>query len=143
SSNRKIDLGPVTMIELKKWKLACLKNPLDLIFCNDKGRPINYTNMVRRHFHPALEAAGLPRMKFHGLRHTYASLLIAQGENIKYIQTQLGHSSPTVTLNVYAHLTASTNSKAACRLENTVLGGDSSRMVADTKKGISENPITP
>jgi len=37
----------------------------------------------------------------HDLRHTYASLLIEQGENIKYIQVQLGHSSPTVTLDVY------------------------------------------
>jgi integrase len=54
------------------------------------------------------------------LRHTYASLLIEQGENIKYIQTQLGHSSPTVTLNIYAHLMNDVNQEAACRLENTV-----------------------
>jgi len=47
--------------------------------------------MVRRYYHPALEAAGLPRIRFHDLRHTYASLMINQGENIKYIQTQLGH----------------------------------------------------
>jgi integrase len=46
--------------------------------------------------------------------------LIEQGENIKYIQSQLGHSSPTVTLNVYAHLMKKVNQAAACRLENTV-----------------------
>ena len=51
-----------------------------------------------------LKAAGIPQIRFHDLRHTYASLLLAQGENIKYVQNQLGHSSPTVTLNVYAHL---------------------------------------
>jgi integrase len=55
------------------------------------------------------------------VRHTYASLLIAQGENIKYIQTQLGHSNPTVTLNVYAHLMEKTNPAAAKRLEKTIL----------------------
>ena len=54
------------------------------------------------------------------LRHTYASMLIEQGENIKYIQKQLGHSSPTVTLNVYAHLMKPVNQEAACRLENTI-----------------------
>ena len=53
-----------------------------------------------RHFNPALERSGLPRIRFHDLRHTYASLLFEQGENPKYIQTQLGHSNPTVTLNI-------------------------------------------
>jgi hypothetical protein len=68
---------------------------------------------------------------FHDLRHTYASLLIEQGENLKYIQNQLGHSNPTVTLNVYAHLMNQTNQESACRLENTVLGKDGCKMVAE------------
>ncbi len=76
-------------------------------------------------------------IRFHDLRHTYASLLIEQGENIKYIQSQFGHSSPTVTLNVYAHLMKPTNQEAVCRLENTVFG---SRLVTKwsqkTKKGL-------
>ena len=78
--------------------------------------------MVRRHFIPALKAAGLPLIRFHDLRHTYASLLIEQGENIKYIQTQLGHSSPTVTWNVYAHLINEFNPEAVTRLEKTIFG---------------------
>jgi len=53
---------------------------------------------------------------------TFASFLIGQGENLKYIQSQLGHSSPTVTMNVYAHLMKSTNQEAACRLETRFLG---------------------
>ena len=57
--------------------------------------------------------AKLGKIRFHDLRHTYASLLIEQGENIKYIQSQLGHSSPTVTLNVYAHLMKPVNQEAA------------------------------
>ena len=76
-------------------------------------------NMTSRHFHPALKAAGLPKVRFHDLRHTYASLLIEQGENIKYVQNQLGHATPTVTLNVYAHLMKPANQEAVCRLENT------------------------
>ena len=60
--------------------------------------------------------------------------LIEQGENLKYIQTQLGHSSPTVTLNVYAHLMKPTNQEAACRLENMVFGGNGSKMVANKRE---------
>jgi len=73
---------------------------LGLVFPSGTGGPIDHHNMVNRHFIPALKAAGLPRIRFHDQRHTYASLMIDQGENIKYIQSQLGHSSPMVTLNV-------------------------------------------
>jgi integrase len=122
TSNRRIDLGPMVMTELKNWKLACPPSNLDLMFPNEAGEPINYSNMVNRHFLPALKGAGLPKIRFHELRHTYASLLIHQKENIKHIQNQLGHSNPMVTLNVYAHLMESRNHEAACRLENTIFG---------------------
>lgn len=65
---------------------------------------------------------GIGLIRFHDLRHTSASLLIEQGENIKYIQKQLGHSSPTATLNVYAHLMRPVNHEAMARLEDTVFG---------------------
>ncbi len=104
-SNRRVDIGPTTMRALKEWKLACPPGNLDLIFPTEKGTPMNHNNMVNRYFRPALKSAGINIIRFHDLRHTYASLLIGQGENIKYIQTQLGHSNPTVTLNVYAPLT--------------------------------------
>ena len=74
--------------------------------------------------------AGISRIRFHDLRHTYASLLIEQGENIKYIQSQLGHSTPSITLDVYAHLMKPTNPEAACRLENSIFEGDGSKTVA-------------
>jgi len=71
TSNRFIDLGPVTITELKKWKLACPVCELDLVFPNQAGNPINHNNLVSRYFNPALKAAGLPRMRFHDLRHSY------------------------------------------------------------------------
>ena len=129
SSNRKIDLGPSMMADLKKWKIACPPNELDLIFPNEAGGPLDHNNVVRRYFNPALKKAGIERIRFHDLRHTYASLLIEQSENIKYIQTQLGHSSPTVTLNIYAHLMKDVNQEAACRLEDTVFNATGHKMV--------------
>lgn len=130
TSNRRIDLGPAMMIELKRWRLARLKNRSNLVFPNDSGNPMNYSNVVNRYFKPALVKAELPSMRWHDLRHTFASLLIHQGENIKYIQSQLGHSSPTVTLNVYAHLMSPVNQESACRLEKTIFSANGSKLVA-------------
>ena len=120
TSYRRIDLGPEVMKALKRWKLECPLNDHDLMFPSKYNQPLNESCMVRKYFKPSLKAAKLPVIRFHDLRHTYASLMIEQGENIKYIQTQLGHSSPTVTLNVYAHLLKDVNAAAACRLENAV-----------------------
>jgi integrase len=121
ASRRQIDLGPMVLTALKRWKLACPKTELDLIFPGPKGKPLQHSNMLRLHFHPALTAAGLPRVRFHDLRHTYASLLIDQGETVVYIQKQLGHSKPTETLNIYSHLMEKHRPEAAAKLENGIV----------------------
>jgi integrase len=130
TSNRRVDLGPSTIAELKKWKLACNPNDLDLVFPNDAGQPIDRGNLINRYFNPALEKVKASGARFHDLRHFYASMLIAQGEPLPYIQKQLGHSSPNVTLNVYTHLIKQSNQGAVTRLENAVLKNDGSKMVA-------------
>ena len=137
TSNRKIDLGPAMIAELLVWQIFCLKNELDLIFPNQAGGPIDHNNLVNRHFNPALKVAGLPKIRFHDLRHTYASLLIEQGENVKYIQSQLGHSNPSVTLNVYAHLMRPYNQESAQRLEDSVFAVTGHRMGTNAKKGVT------
>jgi len=138
TSNRKIDIGPSVMRELKAWKLACPPNALDLIFPNEVGKPLDHGNVLQRHFYPALKTANLPTIRFHDLRHTYASLLIEQGENIKYIQSQLGHANPTVTLNVYAHLMKPVNQEAAVRLDKVVFEKSGDQMETKTKQGATE-----
>ena len=118
------------MGELKEWRIACPPNGLDIVFPNGAGKPMNHNNMVSRHFDQATEKAGIGKIRFHFLRHTFASLLIAQGEDIKYIQKQLGHSSPTVTWNVYAHLMKPVNQTAARRLESTIFQSNGGSLVA-------------
>jgi len=63
TSNRRIDLGPAMMTDLKRWRLACLKNRLQLVFPNESGNPMNYSNAVNRYFKPALTKTGLPPMR--------------------------------------------------------------------------------
>ena len=136
TSNRRIDIGPSVLRILKEWRLACPRTELDLVFPNSASGPIDQSRLLKKYFYPAIKRTNLPKIRFHDLRHTYASLLIEQGENIKYIQSQLGHASPSVTLNVYAHLMKPINQEAACRLEKAVFKNDGSNMVAENKKRI-------
>jgi integrase len=77
---------------------------------------------------PALRAAGLPeRFRIHDLRHTCASLLIAQGEYPKAMQEHLGHSSIQVTMDRYGHLFPDQSERLAEALENTYQAAVKSR----------------
>jgi len=64
--------------------------------------------IVNRHFKPLLRCAGLPEStRWHDLRHTYATLLLAQGTHPTYVQRSLGHTSVQLTLDRYSHWTPS------------------------------------
>jgi len=120
SSRRKVDAPPQTMRALKEWKLACPVNDLDLIFTNEVGKPMSSINMYNRVYLPALKKAGLKRIRFHNLRHTYASIQIDIDANPKYIQSQMGHSSIKITMDTYGHLMKEVNQKAASKLGNAL-----------------------
>ncbi len=121
-SQRRIMMPLILSNELRRHKLMNGQNSLDLVFTNRDGNLIDPDNLVRREFYPALENAGLRRIRFHDLRHTYVSLLLSQGENIKFVQSQLGHASAKTTLDRYGHLMPNLEYGAAKRLENAVFG---------------------
>jgi integrase len=73
-----------------------------LVFPNTLGGPMDYTNLVPRHFKPLLRRAGLPDIRFHDLRHTCATLLFTRGVHPKIVSEMLGHSSVSITLDVYS-----------------------------------------
>ena len=101
---RKVDISQDLVLELQKWMLACPKGKGDFVFPNSQGGASDHQHAVNRHFNPALRRAKLRKVSFHSLRHTNASIRIQAGQNIKYIQTQLGHSSVQITLDIYGHL---------------------------------------
>ena len=90
------------------------------VFCNAVGKPIEVGNMIRRSFRPLLVKAGLPIMKFHELRHSAASLLLSMGVHPKIVQELLGHSTVSITLDIYSHALPSLQEEAINRL-NTLL----------------------
>jgi integrase len=75
-----------------------------LIFPNTLGGYADYTNLMPRHFKPLLRRAGLPDIRFHDLRHTRATLMLAVSTNPKEGQETLGHANVSVTLDIYSHL---------------------------------------
>lgn len=84
-----------------------------LVFTNEVGRPIEATNLRKRFFQPLLERAGLPRIRFHDLRHTAATLLLGEDVNPKIVSERLGHSRVGITLDLYSHVTPTMQHKAA------------------------------
>jgi integrase len=123
TSVRAIAVPPTLAAELKRHRMASrFKGDDELVFPSDRGTPLDGNNMVRRIFAPALKKAGLPQIRFHDLRHTYASLLIAQGEHPKLISEQLGHASVQITLDRYGHLMDQSYGDASGRLEAALFG---------------------
>ena len=88
-----------------------------MIFANEVGRHIEASNLMRRSFRPLLEKAHLPRIRFHDLRHTAATLLLVQGVHVKVVSEMLGHSSVSLTLDVYSHVLPSMQTDAAAKME--------------------------
>lgn len=94
----------------------------DFVFANEIGRPIEATNLVSRSFQPLLRRAGLPRIRFHDLRHTAATLLLGGGEagggiHPKIVSEMLGHSSIAITLDIYSHVIPTMQRQAAAAMD--------------------------
>ena len=121
SSRRAVVVPPMLVEALKihrtQQSVELEENEHDLVFTNTKGRPINGRNLTRRVFESALKRAGLRKVGFHALRHSYVSLLLSQGESIKFISRQVGHSSAKLTLDVYSHIMEGAEEEAMQRLQ--------------------------
>ena len=101
-------------------RLSSLYQPGGLIFATETGSIINPSNLRNRSFKPLLKKAGLPPIRFHDLRHTCATLLLSKDVNPKVVSEMLGHSSISVTLDIYSHLLPDMQEKAAKALEEAL-----------------------
>ncbi len=89
----------------------------DLVFANEVGRLMEAGNVIRRSFRPLLQAAGLPRIRFHDLRHTAATLLMGQNVPPKVVSEMLGHSQVGITLDLYSHVTPTMQRQATAAMD--------------------------
>jgi integrase len=88
----------------EKLRVGSLYQDQGLVFAGEGGRLINPSNLRQRSFIPLLKRAGLPRITFHDLRHTYASLLFQKNVHPKIVSDTLGHASVAITIDTYSHM---------------------------------------
>jgi integrase len=88
------------------------------VFCTEEGEHLN-RNMVKRPFARITKAAGLPRIRLHDLRHSFASQLTMTGAPQRAVQKYLGHSDPKMTMR-YSHLSPEADQDYVNRLSKKV-----------------------
>lgn len=123
---RRIILAPTVMAILRAQHTNQMKdrmavgplweNRLNLVFTNELGGPLN-RRTVYKHLKKALIENGLPDYKLHTLRHSFATISLENGDDIKTVQTNLGHYDPAFTLRTYVHASKAMQKASADRME--------------------------
>lgn len=125
SSNRTVALPESAVVVLRQHRVRQQTERLlagkrwrdtGLVFTTTIGTPLDDRN-VRKAFRELLDAAELPPMRIHDLRHTCASLLLAQGVHPRVVMETLGHSQISLTLDTYSHVMPSLERDAADRMD--------------------------
>ena len=91
----------------------------DLVFPTTIGTPMDQRNLLRD-FKSLIQKAGLPEIRFHDLRHTAASIMLNHGVPLIVVSRRLGHSKPSITLDIYGHLIASLQAEAAEKIDDLI-----------------------
>ena len=102
--------------ELTAWKLQQKpehRTDDSLVVATDSGKPMSASNFLQRDFYPALVRAGLPKVRFHSVRHTVATILASSATPPGAVHRILGHASFATTMKLYGGLTAEALDKAA------------------------------
>lgn len=129
-SRRQVLLTPTAIAALRRHRIRQAEDRLaagsawddqELVFANTVGRPLDGPTVTKA-FQAALVRANLPRIRFHDLRHTAATLLLGRGIHPKIVSEQLGHSQIAITLDLYSHVTPTMQRDAAAAIES-MLGG--------------------
>ena len=96
----------------------------EFVFTSARGTPLDGDNLISRPFARLLEQTGLPPMRFHDLRHSCASLLLAQGVAPRIVMETLGHSRIAVTLDTYTHVLPALQREAADAMDRALGMGE-------------------
>ncbi len=118
-ARRPITLPPTALDKLHTY-FELIGVDSGLVFTTSTGNPISPRNILR-HFKSVVKETGLPEIRFHDLRHTHATLLLAAGVHPKVVQERLGHSQISLTLDTYSHVIPSLQTEAADQFE-AILG---------------------
>lgn len=126
--SRTITLAPFVVDILRKQKIAqaeaklrmgALWQDTDFVFTDEVGAHLKPRGVVKQ-FKAVMGKLGLPTTRFHDLRHSYAVASIKSGDDIKTVQSNLGHATATFTLDVYGHVTEQMKQASAARMQSFI-----------------------
>jgi integrase len=124
-SRRTITMPATVVDALREHQRRQLKEQMRIdggfVFAHPDGSPLDGT-VVTHQFQKLLKRAGLPRLRFHDLRHSCASLLLAQGVSARMVMETLGHSNISTTMDIYSHVMPSLRQEAADAMERVLVG---------------------
>jgi integrase len=130
-SRRRVAMTPKLALYLREykaerdslsWRLGQPPSLDSLIFSNVGGTPID-PGVVSHNFHRLAKRAGLEGVRFHDLRHTFASILLQRGAKPKVISEALGHASVAFTMDVYSHIIEGMQEEAMALLDEVLPAG--------------------
>ncbi|KKB35079.1 site-specific integrase [Bacillus thermotolerans] len=128
TSVRSIHIPNKLIDELKIYRRQVIQEKLlhgqgyhdnDLVVCTGDGKPIIPRNF-RKEFYNLTAKMGLPKIRFHDLRHTHATILIQQNINVKLISERLGHADIETTLNTYSHVLPDMQKSVSDKLDKII-----------------------
>ncbi|MEI6127738.1 MAG: site-specific integrase [Pseudomonadota bacterium] len=145
--SRRVDMSLQLAETLKELKTERKRETLkkgwscmpEWIFVSESGTPYDPNNL-RKVFNDSLDKAGLRRIRIHDMRHTFASILLAQGEPLPYVRDQLGHHSIQITVDTYGHMIPGANRSAVDKLDDfeaTIRNPGATNPEPETKKAPS------
>jgi integrase len=108
------------------------------VFTTSIGTPVDARSVIR-HFHLILKTAGLQAIRFHDLRHSAATLLLAQGVSPRYISDLLGHSQVSFTMQTYAHVLPHVQREVAAKMDEILNPEPVATSVATKRSGQVSN----
>ncbi len=131
SSRRSVTLDKRTVAALRAHRKTSLAERLafgagypdtDLVFVDGEGLPVHPRRFSAYYFQQHVKAAGLPKIRFHDLRHTHATLALQAGLHPKVVSERLGHSSIAVTMDRYSHVMPAMEAEAAEKIAQVLFG---------------------
>ncbi len=128
-SRRSVSLDPVTVAALRDHRRRqneerlrageAWSNTSDLVFTNEVGEPV-HPSAFSYSFESYVRRSGLPQIRLHDLRHTYATVALAAGVHPKIVSERLGHATIAVTLDLYSHVTPAIDAEAAALVASKI-----------------------
>ena len=120
NSYRSVSIG-ADAVEILKSQKRKVNGTSEYVFPSPTGGPISPDSVLHM-LHRVLKRTGLPKVRFHDLRHTFATLALQNGVDIKTVSGMLGHYSAGFTLDTYAHVTTAAQRQAANTMDNVLSG---------------------